>query len=130
MTPLDFAAARDDGSESWTRAQSALLAGRALLERVRWNEWVVMLPGGSAHHVTAERDHGAVVGRCDGRGFQFADPGVPCAHLCALRMAAVIDYTDVHGRPVRILDADQRRADHAVEEQRARADGGTVGGRR
>jgi hypothetical protein len=45
-------------------------------------------------------------------------------------MAAVIDYTDVHGRPVRILDADQRRADHAVEEQRARADGGTVGGRR
>jgi hypothetical protein len=101
-----------------------------LLERSSWNEWLVLLPEGSTHKVRAERDHGAVVGRCDCRGFEFTDESVPCAHLCAVRMAAAIDATDTRGRPVAILDADEQRAQHAVEADRARADGGTMEGRR
>jgi hypothetical protein len=130
VTPLDFESVREEGSDSWVRARSALLDDSALIERRAWNEWLVTLPGGSAHLVTLERDHGAVCGRCDCRGFEFSPDARPCAHLVTVRMAAAVGVSDTRGRRIEILDADQQRADQAVEEQRARADGGSIGGRR
>ena len=40
MTPLDFAAKRDSGSASWTRADPEA----ALIERIAWDTWLVTLP--------------------------------------------------------------------------------------
>jgi hypothetical protein len=119
VTPLDFAGARDDGSESWHRAEPA----RALLEQSGWNRWLVLLPDGEeAHEVRLERDHGAYVGQCDCKGFAYHDG--PCAHLCTVRKAAFGRLDDVQGRTVEVVDGDEARADRAVERQMARTDGG------
>lgn len=119
MTPLDFAAARDDGSQSWRRADPQ----GALLEQSGWNEWLVFLPDGDdVHEVRLERDHGAYFGRCDCRGFEFHDG--PCAHLCTVRKAEFGRLVDARGRTIEVVDDDEIRADHDVERQVARTDGG------
>jgi len=116
---LDFRGEADRGSTSWRRADP----GRAFIQRRAWNEWAVFLPdGGDAHEVRLERDHGAYVGECDCWGFRDRDrPESPCAHLCTLRQAEFGHYEDVNGNRVRILDADEERAQSV---DRARADGG------
>ncbi|WP_187347818.1 hypothetical protein [Haloplanus rubicundus] len=129
MTPLDFAAERDEGTASWRRADPRA----ALIERTAWNRWVVTLPDSEhAHDVRLERDHGAYVGECytlDGDerepcpGNAYHDG--PCAHLCTVRKAAFGDVTDTHDRHVDVFDIEDvadARADHAVEK--LRADGG------
>ncbi|WP_256288227.1 hypothetical protein [Halobellus inordinatus] len=61
MTPLDFAAKRDSGSASWTRADPEA----ALIERLSWNTWLVTLPDSDdVHEVSLHRDHGALNGEC------------------------------------------------------------------
>lgn len=132
---LDFAAKRDSGSVSWERADPMA----AFIETVAWNRWHALLPDGEdTHEVRLERDHGAYLGDChaltdDGkevcRGFDYHDG--PCAHLCTVRKAAVVDLPDVEGRPVTIHDVEDveaERADHAIEK--ARADGGRWRGER
>lgn len=116
---LDFRGEADRGSTSWRRADP----GRAFIQRRAWNEWAAFLPdGGDAHEVRLERDHGAYVGECDCWGFRDRDrPESPCAHLCTLRQAEFGHYEDVNGNRVRILDADEERAQSV---DRARADGG------
>jgi hypothetical protein len=117
--PLDFRWEADAGSTSWKRGAP----GRALIERRSWNEWAVFLPDGEDSHVVRlERDHGAYVGECDCWGFRGRDdPESPCAHLCTLRQAESGHYDDVDGNRVRILDADEERAQSI---DRAVADGG------
>jgi hypothetical protein len=102
--PLDFHAKREAGSDSWDRADPR----SALLERQRWDTWLVTLRGGEAHEVRLRRESGAYVGRCDCAGFEHHDG--PCAHLCTVRKAAVVEVPDVRGRPVRVLDPDAERA--------------------
>ena len=114
---LDFRAEAEARSTSWQRADP----GRALIERRSWNEWAVLLPDGEeAHDCQLERDHGAYVGACDCPGYEHH--GGPCAHLCTLRQAEFGHDRDVKGRRVRVLDADEERAQTSVE--RIRADGG------
>ena len=126
MTPLDFQRVRDAESDSWTRSHP----DRALIEPQALGEWLVMLPGGEPHVVALERDHGALVGECDCKGFEYRDTDdTPCAHLCAIRRAAwdnetgLSETTDTYGEPIRLVDVEQEQADHHVE--RAMADGGT-----
>lgn len=114
--PLAFEAEQQAHGDSWERAAPET----ALIERQSWNEWLVTLPGGTAHEVQLERDHGAFIGECDCKGFEFRDLGSPCAHLCTVRKAAFGHYTDVRGRRVRILDPDEERA----QREPMRADGG------
>jgi hypothetical protein len=127
--PLDFAAKRDSGSKSWTRADPTA----ALIERVAWNRWLVMLPDGDdAHEVQLERDHGAYVGDCEVRetgeqcpGRKYNDESEPCAHLCTIRKAAFVGIEDQAGEPVQIFDRDDvelAKADPHIES--AMADGG------
>ena len=114
---LDFDAEAEARSTSWERADP----DRALIERRSWNEWSVLLPDGEKAHICRlERDHGAYVGACDCPGYEHHDG--PCAHLCTLRKAEFGHDRDVEGRRVRVLDADEERAQGAVE--RIRADGG------
>jgi hypothetical protein len=125
VTPLDFESVRDAGSASWTRAKDAVARGRTLVEQRAWNEWLVTLPDGSAHEIRLERDHGAYLGSCDCRGFKYREESDrPCAHLCAVRLAAFLDLRDTDGEIVRVLDADEERAQHHAETEAARADGG------
>lgn len=127
--PLDFRGERDRESDSWARSHP----DDALIEPIAWNQWRVMLPGGSPHVVTLKAENGAYSGRCDCKGFEFRDePDSPCAHLCAIRRAHydnthnLASVTDTLGNEVRIIDADQERADQHVEAERARADGGAL----
>ena len=72
MTPLDFAAKRDGGSDSWRRADPTA----ALIERVAYNRFLVTLPDSKAtHEVQLERDHGAFTGDCrhPEEGVDYAD---------------------------------------------------------
>lgn len=119
--PLEFQTELRRRSQSWERADPK----RALLERQRWDTWLVTLPGGTPHLVSLQRQHGAYVGSRDCAGFEYHD--CPCAHLCTVRKAAYIHADDVAGERVRILDVDQERAGHHVE--RVRADGGEPTGR-
>lgn len=65
VTPLDFQARREVDSASWQRADP----DAALIERIAWNTWLVVLPDGEhVHEVTLERRHGAYVGDCEIRG--------------------------------------------------------------
>jgi hypothetical protein len=119
--PLDFRAERNGRTASWERAAPEA----ALLEPVGWDEWRVLLPdGGDVHLVQLERDHGAFLGACDCKGWEYRDdPESPCAHLCTLRQAEFGHDTDTYGQRVRVLDVDEERAQGSVE--RALADGGT-----
>jgi hypothetical protein len=115
--PLDFQAEAEARSTSWERADP----DHALIERRSWNEWAVLLPDGEEAHVCRlERDHGTYVGGCDCPGYEHHDG--PCAHLCTLRKAEFAHDRDVEGRRVRVLDANEERAQGTVEC--VRADGG------
>ncbi|WP_058365930.1 hypothetical protein [Haloparvum sedimenti] len=136
---LDFEGRRDVGSASWERADPTA----ALIERVAWNRWHVLLPDGEhTHEVRLERDHGGLTGACmalmdDGKercpARKYNDPDEPCAHLCTVRKAAFGAIEGDDGEPVRVYDAGDAavaRADAHIEA--AMADGGRVvgGGRR
>lgn len=129
--PLDFEQKRDNGSASWERADPRA----ALIERVAWNRWRVLLPGGGdAHDVRLERDHGAFTGDCealtdDGRercpARKYNDSDEPCAHLCTIRKADFGAIEDDTGTTVTIFDTEDvgiAQADHHIET--AMADGG------
>lgn len=133
-TPLDFLTERDDHTDSWTRSDPA----DALIEPLNRYGWKVTLPGGSAHRLALAREHGAWVGWCDCKGYQYGDDGSPCAHLCAVRRAhwtaqelpndpARLDTT---GEPVHVPTVDALEDDDEDEEidapapDEARADGG------
>ena len=101
-------------SQSWTRADPT----EELVERVTWNRWLVTLPDSEdVHEVRLERDHGALVGdcvihetgeRCPAR--KYNDDEEPCAHLCTLRKALVLnDEADDGGRDVDGDVLDSRR---------------------
>lgn len=119
MTYLNFRAERDDGSTSWKRADP----GTALVERTSPVDYTVTLPGGDSHTVVYGREREAFVGWCDCRGFEYADEGSPCAHLCTLRQAewshnhlgADPAARDVHERPI------EAGPTAALEEARARS---------
>lgn len=116
MRPIDFEAARDDGGDSWDRADPR----RATIARLTWDQWGVYIPGGDdAHVVTLKHDGHAYVGECDCKGDKFSTG--PCAHLCTLRKAQFIRAEDVTGEPVDLAD-DADAVDTQLE--RAVADGG------
>jgi len=115
--PIDFQAARDNGGDSWERADPR----DATLARLRWDTWGIALPDGEDAHVAKLRHEGrGYVGTCDCDGFKFHSG--PCAHLVALRKAEFIGATDVRGEPVHIAD-ETEPFDDDVEQ--AMADGGT-----
>jgi hypothetical protein len=58
MTPLDFAAKRDEQSRSWLRADPT----EALIERVAWNRWLVILSDGDDAHDQGEYRHAVAIG--------------------------------------------------------------------
>jgi hypothetical protein len=122
--PLDFEQERDRQSGSWQRACDQ----PALIERVSWDRWLVLLADSDdVHLVTLYRENGRYHGACqiphddqeteDCPGFAHHDG--PCAHLCALRRAAVVNQLDTKEQPVRIFDREAvgtSRADAHVEK--------------
>jgi len=116
--PLAFEVEKQRRTTSWKRAAP----NDALLERQGWDEWLVTLPGGTAHAARLHRENGAFVGACDCKGWEYRDHDEsPCAHLCTVRKAAFGHVDDVTGQRVRILDPDEERAQNI---DRVRADGG------
>lgn len=114
---LDFTEKRDEGSESWERADPL----KGTVAQLDWRWWAVFLPDGDMPHIVRlERERGAYLGFCDCKGFEYSDG--PCAHLCTIRKAEFLGIEDAAGEVVRVANRDQARADHHVE--RARADGG------
>lgn len=114
--PLDFQSARDDGGDSWDRADPR----RATMARLSWDQWGVYLPGGEdAHIVTLRHDGRSYVGECDCKGDKFSSG--PCAHLCTLRKAEFLGFKDITGKAVQLADETD-----AVDTQteKAVADGG------
>lgn len=111
--PLDFRTQQRARTESWERAEP----DAALLERQGWDTWLVTLPGGDVHELQLRRENGAYLGTCDCAGFEYHEG--PCAHLCTVRKADYIHSDDVTGERVRVLDAAEDRAQHAVEKVRA-----------
>ena len=114
--PIDFHSARENGGESWERADPR----QATLARLSWDQWGIYLPDGKdAHIVTLRHEDRTYVGKCDCKGDQFSIG--PCAHLCTLRKAEAIGYPDVTGASVRIADETDAVDNHI---ERAVADGG------
>lgn len=92
---LDFESERDQGTESWRRADGL----RALISRESRAGWRVTLPDGhDAHRVAFVRQGNDWFGRCDCRGYQYHDG--PCAHLCTLRKAAFVGAKTTDGETV------------------------------
>ncbi|MDQ2054299.1 hypothetical protein [Halobellus sp. H-GB7] len=129
MTPLDFAAKRDSGSASWKRADPEA----ALIERLSWDTWLVTLPDSDdVHEVSLHRDHGALSGECKVRetgeqcpARKYRDADEPCAHLCTIRKALVLNDKADDGTTIEVFDRDDvevAAADAHVED--AMADGG------
>lgn len=140
--PLDFLTARDDSTASWERSDPA----HAVIRQHDADAFDVELPDGDRHRVHLHREHGAYVGRCDCKGWQYRDVETsPCAHLCAVRRAAwcaqklgrdAPGRRDTTGDLVTIDDVDDldddpdpEPADHgdlgaAMADDRLRADGG------
>lgn len=113
---LDFQAARDDGGDSWQRADPR----RAVIQRLRWDQFGIALDDGDDAHVVTLRHNGReYIGQCDCKGYKFSSG--PCAHLVTLRKAEFINAQQASGEPVVIPD-EIDRYDHAVEQ--AMADGG------
>jgi len=101
MPYLDFRGEAHVDSTSWQRADP----DAALIERTGPTEWLVTLPGGSAHRCRYGLERGGRVGYCDCEGFRFRDDDAsPCAHLCTLRQADFIDGEDVRGQRVEAVD--------------------------
>jgi hypothetical protein len=116
--PLAFEVEMQRRTTSWERADPSA----ALLERQAWDEWLVTLLGGEPHTVRLRRENGVLIGECDCKGWQYRDHDEsPCAHLCTVRKAAFGHVDDMIGQRVRILDADEERAQNI---DRVRADGG------
>ena len=96
---LDFETARDNGGDSWERADPR----HATMARLRWDQWGVYLPGGEdAHIVTLRQEGHSYVGECDCKGDKFSSG--PCAHLCTLRKAGFLGVKDVTGQSVELAD--------------------------
>lgn len=133
VAPLDFESRRETDSASWTRADP----DAALIERVAWNTWLVVLPDGEhVHEVTLEKRHGAYVGDCEIRGgdqcpaMKWGDRDAPCAHLCTIRKGAVLPDRADDGTTIEIFEretVETAAADHHIED--AMADGGREVGR-
>jgi hypothetical protein len=92
VTLLEFQARREADSASWTRADP----DAALIERIAWNTWLMVLPDGEhVHEVTLEKRHGTYVGDCGIRGGdrcparKYGDRDAPCGHLCTIRKGLV-----------------------------------------
>lgn len=121
--PLNFRAER--GSTSWDRADPR----HALIEETDApGGYTVTLSGGNAHRVAYEKRDGAYRGRCDCKGWEYRDdPHSPCAHLCTLRKAEVLDLHDAKGEPIQPADDDRDDQHPAADTGRAVAtDGGHV----
>lgn len=118
---LDFEGVREQFPNRWDRADPR----DALIERRNAHGWTVWLTDGAdPHGVALCRDGDQFIGRCDCDGFCYHDG--PCAHLCAVRKADVVNLRDINGLVTSIervdADRDQERADDQAE--RIMADGG------
>jgi hypothetical protein len=111
MTPLDFAAERDESTASWQRADPT----GALIERIAWDTWLLTLPDSeTTYEVSLHRDHGALMGECEVRdepdercpARKYNDAKKPCAHLCTLRKAMLFNDPDISGQPIKVFDVD------------------------
>jgi len=113
MTPLDFAAERDESTASWQRADPTA----ALIERIAWDTWLVTLPdsdNGTTYEVSLHRDHGALMGECEVRdeadercpARKYNDASKPCAHLCTVYQATLFNDPDERGQPVEVFSVD------------------------
>lgn len=129
MTPLDFAAKRDDDSASWERADP----DAALIERIAWDTWLLTLPDSdTTYEVSLHKRHGALTGSCHIResgeqcpARKWGDRDEPCAHLCTLRKALVFNDEADDGTTIEVFergDVEIASADHHIET--AMADGG------
>ncbi|MBZ6496029.1 SWIM zinc finger family protein [Natrinema longum] len=88
--PVDFLEERDDGTESWTRADPR----EALIESFgRFGYKVTLRDGESVHYCALGIEDGEYVGRCDCKGWQYHDG--PCAHLCTLRKADFLELIEI-----------------------------------
>jgi hypothetical protein len=133
VAPLDFAARREADSASWTRADP----DAALIERIAWNTWLVVLPDGEhVHEVTLEKRHGAYVGDCEIRdgdrcpARKYNDRDEPCAHLCTIYQGTLFNDPTDDGDRIEVFDRDDveiASADPHIED--AMADGGREVGR-
>ncbi len=138
--PLNFSHQREENSASFERADPEA----ALIERVAWNRWKVLLPDGeTVHEVRLEKRNGAYVGdcrnhepetphdeqeRCPARAYN--DDELPCAHLCTIRKGAVLPDRADDGTTIKIFERDDveiASADPHIED--AMADGGREVGR-
>lgn len=113
---LDFQAARDDGGDSWDRADP----DAAVIQRLRYDQFGIALPDGEDAHVVTLRHEGrGYVGECDCKGYTFGSG--PCAHLATLRKAEFIGARMADGDVVAIPDEVDR---YDAEIEQAMADGG------
>lgn len=97
---VDFERARDGESESWTRADPSTASE---ISSVGDATWSIQLPEGDQHLTWLVQLEDDYLGRCDCKGFAFhgapenqrldgeTPKFAPCAHLCTLRKAAVLD---------------------------------------
>lgn len=118
---IRFKSARDDGGDSWERADPRA----ATIARLTWDQWGVYIPGGDDAHIVTLRHGGcSYVGGCDCKGDKFSSG--PCAHLCTLRKAEFIGAEDITGERVHLAD-EIDVVDNQIEK--AVADGGREGQR-
>lgn len=126
---LDFEGERDQGTESWRRADGL----SALISRESRAGWLVTLSDGHDTHIVAIVVKGDDwFGRCDCRGYQYHDG--PCAHLCTLRKAAFIGAKTNDGETVVPLNVATSRTGSNLETDGGhnihRDEPGTIYGRR
>lgn len=118
--PLNFDAAKENGGDSWSRADPRT----ATIQRLTFDQYGVALPDGDDAHVVTLRHEGqGYLGECDCKGYKFSSG--PCAHLTTLRKAEFIGEEQANGDPVVIPD-EVDRYDHHIEQSadKARTDGG------
>ncbi|GAA0648642.1 SWIM zinc finger family protein [Salarchaeum japonicum] len=126
--PLDFERERDHETDSWARSDPL----HAVIRPRLGDTYDVKLPNGEYHDVRLHRDHGAWLGTCDCKGYEYNDG--PCAHLCALRRAHwTAEHQpsdpaglDIHGNHVHIPETTDDPNDQPDATPEARADGGCV----